>query len=77
MPFRHEYLDGVGEFTAGIAGHSHPVLRAAVEKALAGGINLGGHSENELRFAQVRLSPREKCTCNSPYCTVLQVPFSL
>ena len=30
----HEYIDVLGEYTAGIYGHSHPVIRAAIDKAL-------------------------------------------
>lgn len=47
----HRYIDFLGEYTAGIAGHSEPRLRAAVERALAAGINLGGHTEAEERLA--------------------------
>jgi len=46
------YLDFLGEFTAGIYGHSHPVIRRAVEEALDNGINLGGHNLLEARFAR-------------------------
>ena len=49
----HEYVDGVGEFTAGVAGHSHPVIQRAIREALTGGINLGGHTSAELAFAEV------------------------
>lgn len=49
----HEYRDFLGEYTAGIAGHSHPAVRAAVAKALEGGISLGGHNVYEPRFAQL------------------------
>ena len=28
----HEYIDVLGEYTAGIYGHSHPVIRAAIDK---------------------------------------------
>ena len=38
----HRYVDFLGEYTAGIYGHSHPVIRAALEKALAEGLNFGG-----------------------------------
>ena len=27
----HEYIDVLGEYTAGIYGHSHPVIRAAID----------------------------------------------
>ena len=49
----HEYRDFLGEFTAGIAGHSHPAIRSAVTRALEGGINLGGHNTYEPRFAEL------------------------
>jgi glutamate-1-semialdehyde 2,1-aminomutase len=49
----HEYRDFLGEFTAGIAGHSHPAIRAAVTKALEAGINMGGHNTYEPRFAEL------------------------
>ena len=47
----HEYVDFLGEFTAGIAGHSNPIIRAAIERALDGGISLGGHNTFEGKFA--------------------------
>jgi len=47
----HEYTDFIGEYTAGVAGHSHPAIRAAIERALDGGINLGGHNTLEPKFA--------------------------
>ena len=46
------YIDFLGEYTAGIYGHSHPAIRRAVEAALDGGINLGGHTLLEARFAR-------------------------
>ncbi|MGH7066854.1 MAG: aspartate aminotransferase family protein [Acetobacteraceae bacterium] len=46
------YIDFLGEFTAGIYGHSHPRIRGAIEAALDGGINLGGHNLIEARFAR-------------------------
>jgi glutamate-1-semialdehyde 2,1-aminomutase len=49
----HEYVDFLSEFTAGVYGHSHPKIRAAVEQALDAGINLGAHNEIEARFAAV------------------------
>lgn len=47
----HEYADFLSEFTAGIYGHSHPLIRRAIEEALAGGLNFGAHGEAEARFA--------------------------
>jgi glutamate-1-semialdehyde 2,1-aminomutase len=47
----HEYVNLVGEYTAGLFGHSHPVIRAAVRRALDGGLNLSGHTMVEGPFA--------------------------
>jgi glutamate-1-semialdehyde 2,1-aminomutase len=47
----HEYIDFLSEFTAGIYGHSHPLIRAAIEEALAEGLNFGAHNTIEARFA--------------------------
>lgn len=49
----HAYLDLLGEYTAGLYGHSHPVIRAAIDRALNGGINLSGHNLMEARLASV------------------------
>lgn len=48
----HGYTDFLGEFSAGIAGHSHPAIRRAVIAALDAGINLGGHTPLEARLAE-------------------------
>ncbi len=47
----HKYIDFLSEFTAGIAGHSHPAIRRAIDAAMDAGINLGGHNTFEPRFA--------------------------
>ncbi len=47
----HEYADFLSEFTAGIYGHSHPLIRRAIDEALAGGLNFGAQNEAETRFA--------------------------
>ena len=49
----HEYTDFLGEFTAGIYGHSDPVIRAAIDAALDGGINLSGHNGREAELAEL------------------------
>lgn len=49
----HEYLDFLAEFTAGIYGHSNPVIRAAIDKALDNGINLSGHNLLESELARL------------------------
>src|SRR5690348_10578045 len=47
-----EYIDFLGEYTAGLFGHSHPVIRAAVDRALNDGISFGAHNLLEARFAR-------------------------
>jgi glutamate-1-semialdehyde 2,1-aminomutase len=49
----HRYLDLLGEFTAGLYGHSNPVVRRAIDAALDGGINLGGHNLLEPQLAKL------------------------
>jgi glutamate-1-semialdehyde 2,1-aminomutase len=48
----HAYIDFLGDYTAGLYGHSHPVIRAAVDRALDGGISLGAANMTEARFAR-------------------------
>ena len=48
----HRYLDALGEFTAGIYGHSHPVIREAIVQALHDGLNLSSHTEREAMLAR-------------------------
>jgi glutamate-1-semialdehyde 2,1-aminomutase len=47
----HEYVDFLSEFTAGLYGHSHPLIRRAIDRALDGGWNMGAHGPAEARFA--------------------------
>src|SRR5258708_24793572 len=47
----HEYVDFLSEFTAGLFGHSHPLIRRAIDAALDSGWNLGAHGAAEARFA--------------------------
>ena len=47
----HEYVDFLGEYTAGLYGHSHPVITEAIQRALADGIALGGHTPHEIALA--------------------------
>jgi glutamate-1-semialdehyde 2,1-aminomutase len=48
----HEYVDFLSEFTAGLFGHSHPLIRRAIDAALDGGWNLGAQGAAEARFAR-------------------------
>jgi glutamate-1-semialdehyde 2,1-aminomutase len=49
----HEYVDLLGEYTAGLYGHSNPLIRAAIDEALDGGWNFGAHGVNEARLARL------------------------
>jgi glutamate-1-semialdehyde 2,1-aminomutase len=48
----HRYTDFLGEYSAGIYGHSHPRIAQAVAEAVAAGINYGAHHEREIAFAE-------------------------
>jgi glutamate-1-semialdehyde 2,1-aminomutase len=48
----HGYVDFLAEYTAGMFGHSHPVIRRAIERALDFGVNIGGHTEHEVNLAE-------------------------
>lgn len=43
----HEYVDFLGEYTAGLYGHSHPVIVNAIGSALADGFVLGAPNRYE------------------------------
>jgi glutamate-1-semialdehyde 2,1-aminomutase len=43
----HEYVDALGEFTAGIYGHSEPRIHAAIVAALQDGLSLSSHTARE------------------------------
>ena len=49
----HRYLDLLGEYSAGIYGHSHPRILAAARAALEKGLNFGGHHGEEVKLAEV------------------------
>jgi len=46
------YVDLLGEYSAGLYGHSHPRIGRAVGDALAMGLNLGAHHAGEVRLAE-------------------------
>jgi glutamate-1-semialdehyde 2,1-aminomutase len=48
----HEYVDFLGEFTAGLYGHSHPAIADAIRGALADGIVLGAPNRHETDLAE-------------------------
>lgn len=47
----HRYVNLLGEYTAGVFGHSHPVIKAALAEAIETGLNLGAHNEAEAELA--------------------------
>jgi glutamate-1-semialdehyde 2,1-aminomutase len=47
----HSYIDLLGEYTAGIYGHNHPVIRHAIDAALDAGWNFGAQGAGEQRLA--------------------------
>jgi glutamate-1-semialdehyde 2,1-aminomutase len=47
----HHYIDFLGEYSAGLYGHSEPAIRRAIETALADGIVLGGPNRYEAGLA--------------------------
>ena len=47
----HRYVNLLGEYTAGVFGHSHPAIRRAIDRALEVGLNLGAHNMAEARLA--------------------------
>lgn len=47
----HVYVDFLGEYTAGLYGHSHPVILEAIRTALADGIVLGAPNRYETQLA--------------------------
>ena len=49
----HSYLDLLGEYSAGIYGHSHPRIIAAAKSALDNGLNFGAHHAGEVKLAEV------------------------
>ncbi len=48
----HDYLDMVGDYAAGVYGHTCAPIQKAVAVALQGGISLGSSNTKELEFAE-------------------------
>jgi glutamate-1-semialdehyde 2,1-aminomutase len=48
----HSYVDLVGEYSAGIYGHSHQVIMAEVTRAMGQGLNMGAQHVKEVEFAE-------------------------
>lgn len=47
----HTYQDFLGEYTAGLYGHSHPKIMGAISDALKKGLTLGGPTSSEAQYA--------------------------
>ncbi|KAI1756950.1 class III aminotransferase [Xylaria castorea] len=47
----HEYVDLLSEYSAGLYGHSHPVLQAAIAETVQRGLSYGGPHAAEARLA--------------------------
>lgn len=47
----HRYLDALGEFTAGLYGHSNPLIQQAIITALQKGLSLSSHTPREAALA--------------------------
>lgn len=49
----HRYTDFLGEFSAGLYGHSNPVIQAALKEAIDGGTVLGAPNRWETQLAEL------------------------
>lgn len=48
-----EYVDFLSDFSAGMYGHSHPVIKEAIAEALETGFSLGGLTEKEAQLGEL------------------------
>lgn len=56
----HSYIDMLGEYTAGLYGHSEPLITNAIKSAVDRGLSFGSHHEDEAHLAKAikaRFSP--------------------
>jgi len=56
----HRYVDYVGEYSAGLFGHSDERIKAAVREAMEGGISMGAPTTYERKLAELL------CACDFP-----------
>ncbi|MCB1719403.1 MAG: aminotransferase class III-fold pyridoxal phosphate-dependent enzyme, partial [Candidatus Competibacteraceae bacterium] len=65
----HCYSDFLGEYSAGLYGHSHPKIVTAIQQALADGFLFGGPNLYETRLAELICERFPSCEmvrfCNS------------
>lgn len=48
-----EYVDLLGDFSAGLFGHSDPTIAAAIDRARAEGLSFGAHGRGEVELARL------------------------
>lgn len=48
----HDYIDLLGEYTAGLYGHSDPWITSAIKNAVDRGLSFGSQHEDEVRLAE-------------------------
>lgn len=51
-----EYVDLLGEYTAGLYGHSNPFIKEAIFSAVENGVSFGGHNTMEGELAEILCS---------------------
>ena len=65
----HEYLDFLGEYTAGLYGHSHPVIMETLRSTLERGLVMGAPGQAESELAELMCARFPSCDlvrfCNS------------
>jgi glutamate-1-semialdehyde 2,1-aminomutase len=49
----HRYFDFMGEYTAGLSGHSNKIIADAIKGAVDNGLSLSGHTRAEAEFARI------------------------
>ena len=49
----HEYVNLLGEYTAGLFGHDNQIIKERIIEALDRGVNLSGHNLDEVKLAQL------------------------
>ncbi|NQU71017.1 MAG: aminotransferase class III-fold pyridoxal phosphate-dependent enzyme, partial [Rhodospirillales bacterium] len=49
----HRYTDFLGEYSAGLYGHSNPVIQTAIKDAVDGGMVLGAPNQWEAKLAEI------------------------
>ncbi|KAJ5623272.1 acetylornithine aminotransferase [Penicillium lividum] len=62
-----QFEDFVSDYSAGIYGHSHPVIHDAVQEALSRGFSIGGITEKEAELAEI-LIDRFPCMEKARFC---------